>query len=278
MTGKMTKLTVLETSGVDHPAHLHEGFLVMKAADRNQAKAVMSAFGKKENPLDKSAPPVITTEDISKAVDKALQPILDQIAEGWKSLRAYAEKTDEDTPSSDDASTEGAPAADPALATASQEELALSADVMKNAPEAVVKAIEAQRVELAKAREEFAKERDLRLDNEAVALAKSTWPNLGLPDETVKAVRRAEILDPALAETLKGMLTSANAQLDGAPILDELGTSAKSEKSAANASERVNELAKALVEKGEYDTIQKARVAVYSAEPELAAAVTEEVR
>ena len=28
---KLTELTIKETSGVDHPAHLHEGWLVMKA-------------------------------------------------------------------------------------------------------------------------------------------------------------------------------------------------------------------------------------------------------
>jgi hypothetical protein len=218
----------------------------------------------------------MTAEDITKAIDKALQPILDQFADGWKKLRDFAEKSDTEVPS-----TEGDPdavATDPVMAAQAQNDLALSADVLKNAPEAVVKAIEAQREALAKAREEIAKERDIRLDAEAIAFAKATWPNLALPEETIKAVRRAEIADPTLGETLKQMLTASNAQLDGAPLLRELGTAATIDKSVGNAAERVEEKAKALVASGEFDTIQKARVAVYNAEPELAAAVQEEVR
>lgn len=30
---KMTELVIEETSGVDHPAHLHEGWLVIKASN-----------------------------------------------------------------------------------------------------------------------------------------------------------------------------------------------------------------------------------------------------
>lgn len=274
MPGKMTDLHVFETSGVDHPAHLHEGFLVMKAANRNRAEAVLAAFGKKESHMGTSpAPTGDIAETVQKAVDKALQPILDQFAEGWKALRDFAEKSDTDVPS-----TEGDPAAaatDPVMAAQAQNDLALSADMLKSAPEAVVKAIEAQRLEIAKAREEVAKERDLRLDNEAIAFAKATWPNLGLPEDTVKAVRRASIADPTLGETLKAMLTSANAQLDGTSILGELGTASTTEKAAGTAAERVEEKAKALVADGTYDTIQKARVAVFEAEPELAAAVRE---
>lgn len=279
MTGKMTNLTVLETSGVDHPAHLHEGFLVMKAADRTQAEAVVSAFGKKESTVtEKSTASSVTAEDITKAVDKAIQPILDQLAEGWKSLRDFAEKTDSDTPSAEAAAATDAPAADPALAAETQQEMALSADVLKSAPEAVIKAIESQRAEIAKAREEVAKERDIRLDGEAVTFAKATWPNLGLPEETVKSIRRVSVVDADLGETLKQMLTSANAQLDGSSILGELGTGGTSDNPTVKAVDRVEDLAKALVEEGKYDTIQKARVAVYNAEPELATAVKEEAR
>ena len=274
MSGKMTDLIVRETSGVDHPAHLHEGFLVMKAANRNRADAVLSAFGKKESLVTQQFASA-KSEDIKKAIDEALQPILDQFAEGWKALRDYAEKDDPEAPAPEGAEST---ADDAAIAAQAQADLALSADVLKSAPEAVVKAIEAQRAELAKAREDIAKERDIRLDIEAVQFAKATWPNLGLPDETVKSVRRASVVDSELGETLKQMLTSANAQLDGAPLLKELGSSGTITDPAGTAMERVEEKAKALVEAGSYDTIQKARVAVYNAEPELATAVQGEVR
>lgn len=274
MPGKMTSLIVNETSGVDHPAHLHEGFLVMKAADRNRAEVVMSAFGKKESPVATTAS-TAAAEEIKKAIDSALQPILDQFAEGWKALRDFAEKNDDTTPS-----PEGEPddAADAVLAAQAQQELALSADMLKSAPEAVVKAIEAQRAELTKAREDIAKERDIRLDMEAVSFAKGAYPNLNLPEETVKAIRRAGIADPALGESLKALLVSSNAMLDGSPLLGELGSSASIDKAAGSAAEQVEEKAKALVAAGTYDTIQKAKAHVFDTEPELAERVKEEVR
>jgi len=251
---------------------------VMKAAGRQQADAVLAAFGKREAPMGteaKGAPAATAVEAVvKKAVDEALQPILDQFAEGWKALRDFAEKADPETPS-----TEAEPeddVVDPAVAA--EAEMALSADMLKSAPEAVVKAIEAQRVALNKAREDIAKERDIRLDMEAIAVAKATYPNLALTDDSVKAIRRASLQDPTLGESLKALLVSSNAMLDGGPLLKELGNSGNGETLAGTAAEQVEAKAKALVEAGEYDTIQKARVAVYHAQPELAEAHKEEVR
>lgn len=262
MPGKMIDLNVQETSGVDHPAHMHEGFLVMKAANHNRANVVLSAFGKKESIVtEKSA----SEEVIKKAIDEALAPVLDMFTESLTALRTYAEGTDPDSSEGDDG--------DETVAEQAQADLALSADVLKSAPEAVVKAIEAQRAELAKARGDFSKERNIRLDNEAIQFAKATWGNLGLSDEMVKAVRRAESGDPEFGDQLKAIFTSTNAQLDGASVLKELGTSADVTDPAGTAMEQVEQKAKALFEAKEYDTIQKARVAVYNAEPELAEAV-----
>lgn len=41
-TRKMVNLDIEETSGVDHPAHLHEGWLVMKAAPRDEVEKAMA--------------------------------------------------------------------------------------------------------------------------------------------------------------------------------------------------------------------------------------------
>ena len=40
-TRKMANLVIEETSGVDHPAHLHEGWLVMKSADESEVQRVL---------------------------------------------------------------------------------------------------------------------------------------------------------------------------------------------------------------------------------------------
>lgn len=275
MPGKMTDLIVKETSGVDHPAHLHEGFLVMKAADRNRAEVVLSAFGGKKEPqmTEQVKTAALTVEDIQKAVASELQPILDQLATGWKALRDFAEKEDAEVPSTETPATD--PTADPTVAAAAATDM--NGALMKSAPEAVVKAIEAQRAELVKAREDFQKERDIRLDNEAITLSKATYPNLGLPDETVKALRRVEVSNPELGETLKSMLVSANAQLDGSPLLGELGTTQTIDKSVGTAAEVVEAKAKALVADGKYDTIQKAKAFIFETDADLAARIREEV-
>ena len=41
-TRKMVNLSIEETSGVDHPAHLHEGWLVMKAVSNDEVEKAMS--------------------------------------------------------------------------------------------------------------------------------------------------------------------------------------------------------------------------------------------
>jgi hypothetical protein len=281
MVGKMTDIHVKETSGVDHPAHLHEGFLVMKAADRPRAEAAVAAFGKKADmttpPASKAVP--MTPEDITKAIDKALQPILDNLAKGWSDLRAYAEKNDSSVPSTEGTDPNAA-GADPAVAAQAQTDMALSADMLKSAPEAVAKAFDAQRDELRKAREEIAKERTIRLDNEAIAFAKANYPNLNLPDETVKSIRLATETDPTVGEALKALLVSHNAMLDGVDVLKELGSSSTSTETApGTALATVEEKAKALMESdpAKFDTIQKAKAHVYETDADLAARAREEV-
>ena len=41
---KMVRLAVDETSGVDHPAHLSEGWLVMKSANAEEIEAVIDSL------------------------------------------------------------------------------------------------------------------------------------------------------------------------------------------------------------------------------------------
>ena len=41
MARKLVKLSIKETSGVDHPAHLHDGWVVMKSATPADAEAVL---------------------------------------------------------------------------------------------------------------------------------------------------------------------------------------------------------------------------------------------
>ena len=83
---KMVRLAVDETSGVDHPAHLSEGWLVMKSANAEEIEAVIDSITettitKEDSVSDEStvvtedavvaeAPVAEATETESPAVDK----------------------------------------------------------------------------------------------------------------------------------------------------------------------------------------------------------------
>ena len=88
-TRKMVNLSIEETSGVDHPAHLQEGWLVMKAADGDDVRKAMQS--NQEAPVDnemnvedvlKEAPDAVRKmyEDMQKSTDEAVAKAADAIA------------------------------------------------------------------------------------------------------------------------------------------------------------------------------------------------------
>ena len=138
---RMTDLDVFETSGVDHPAHLHEGFAVMKSSDPDKASALMRALGKDTSRMTtKTAPPsdakksladiialgdgalaTAKADDVTKGIDTKLQAALDTLATAWQDLRSYAESQDDSTPSANTNSDATATdPVDPTLAAAAQ--------------------------------------------------------------------------------------------------------------------------------------------------------------
>lgn len=283
MAKRLVDLEVIETSGVDHPAHLHEGFIVMKAATPEKASAVFAALGKDRNMTGTTRPgpaaKAVTSEEVvtivTKAIDDKLQPILDQLAQAWQSLREYGESADGDTPTADGVDPAAAAAAPAAVAAGMDPALAKAVEGL---PDAVREALakQAEQVQKAEQRAQQAEqlaqsERAERLDTLAIQKAKTEFGNLALSDEVVKSVRRLEEANPELHASIRSMLVAANAQLDGGSILKELGQTGSG--ATAPAMEEVEQLAKAAVERGEHDTIQKARAAVFTANPELAARV-----
>ena len=65
---KLTELTIKETSGVDHPAHLHEGWLVMKAEDLDNTLDQIIEPDSQENTVELNATPEVeeATEDATE--------------------------------------------------------------------------------------------------------------------------------------------------------------------------------------------------------------------
>ncbi|NBS62299.1 MAG: hypothetical protein EBT26_09750, partial [Microbacteriaceae bacterium] len=114
-----------------------------------------------------------------------------------------------------------------------------------------------------------AKERDERLDAEAVAKSKETFSTLGLEHETfAPALRRIAAIDEALAKSVEAVLVSADAQLAEAGLLKEFGT-AKAV-SGNSVYEEAKTLAKSLVETGVVKTIEQGIEKVLDSNPELA--------
>jgi hypothetical protein len=79
---KLTELTIKETSGVDHPAHLHEGWLVMKS----------------EDDLDISLDQVINPDSQENTVELNATPEVEDVVEEATEVEAAPEMVTEATP------------------------------------------------------------------------------------------------------------------------------------------------------------------------------------
>jgi len=90
---KLTDLMVKETSGVDHPAHLHEGWLVMKSADLETALEAVTTTKEIPVELEATEKAVEAVEAVEKAID--LEDIRKELTDLRKALAdANAEKVE----------------------------------------------------------------------------------------------------------------------------------------------------------------------------------------
>lgn len=235
----MVNLSIEETSGVDHPAHLHEGWLVMKAAAPTDVADL----------IDTS----LTTEKGERmTVEEQLAEANAKIEELTKALgEQNAEQVE------DEDSVEA---------------------LVKSAPEPVRKAMEAMQkaadealAKAAAAEEALAMEKAAAADREAIEKAATTLGSLGLDAAEVgPALRRLADTDPDLAKSVEQVLVAANAKVESADIFTEIGKSAGVR--STNAMEKATSMAKSLVETGASDTFEQALTDVWTSNPDLYAA------
>ena len=247
-TRKMVNLAIEETSGVDHPAHLHEGWLVMKSADESEVQRVLD-----ETLTEEDSTMEQTTEATEEQVEKSVEEQLTIAKARIEELEAAVEKmSEEDKKKKKDGEM------------MAEDE---SMDYMKSAPEPVVKMIESLRKEADEAKAELQKERDARADAEAVEKAKG-WSNLNLDAEKVgPALRRLTSYDSDLAKSVEEILSSVNAQAESAQIFAEIGKSADFK--TGNAYERMTSLAKSAVEEGVAKSFEQALADIATKNPDL---------
>ncbi len=250
-TRKMVNLAIEETSGVDHPAHLHEGWLVMKSADESEVQRVLDETLTEEESMPEVTQDEVTTTatDEQVEVEKAemtLEDAMKKIADLESKLASYDTKEEEMEMSKSETVEE---------------------DFLKSAPEPVVKMIEDLRKQAADATEELRKEREAKADAEAIEKAKG-WANLNLDaDKVGPALRRLASTDADLAKSLEEIISSVNAQAESAHIFAEIGKSADFK--SGNAYERMTTLAKSAVEEGVAKSFEQALADVATKNPDL---------
>jgi len=76
---KLTELTIKEASGVDHPAHLHEGWMVMKSQDLDGALDQIIDPDSQENNVELTATPEVE-EVIEEATEVEAAPEMETVA------------------------------------------------------------------------------------------------------------------------------------------------------------------------------------------------------
>lgn len=235
---KMVNLAINETSGVDHPAHLSEGWLVMKAADPAAVEAAIEKSMSGEVPM---------------TVEEQLAAAQERIAELEGQVAKHAGETPEDVEPAE-------PEVDDLVKAAPEPVRKMIEDMQKAADEAVAKA--------AAAEETLRKERGERLDAEAVAKAATDFEALGLDAEQVgPTLRRLTEADPDLAKAVETALLAANAKVESADIFTELGKSAT--RGFSGAEEKATAMAKSAVESGAADTFEQALAGVWKNNPDL---------
>jgi len=260
----MTELVIEETSGVDHPAHLHEGWLVIKASNTESVADVLAAL---PEPLGESMSEEAT--EVTAAEDEVTLAVEDEKADGMEPeskqmeeelAMAQARIAELEARISE---LEGSSDEEMAVEEAADDVVALA----KSAPEPIRKAME----ELAKAKAEaetaLAKEREDRADADAIVKARDTFKHLTLdPEKVGPALRRLSAIDADLAKSVEDALASADAQNESADIFTEVG---KGFVPAGDAINKMTSLAKAAVAEGKAATVEQAMAQVAVENPAL---------
>jgi hypothetical protein len=245
---KMIRLAVDETSGVDHPAHLSEGWLVMKSANAEEIEAVIDSITettitKEDSVSDEST--VVTEDAVVAEATPTESPAEDNDAiiagleaelEKAKKMPAFLspDKMEDET--------------EEEYAKRMKKMEDEKKKPMEKSLESVEKAFAVEKARADEAVTLLQKERDERADADSIAKAKN-WNNLPLEAEKVgPALRRLAMIDEELAKSIEGILGAVNEQAKTSNLFAEIGKSVDS--SAVDAYDRLTALAKAAVESG----------------------------
>ena len=255
---KMVSLNIEETSGVDHPAHLHEGWLVIKSDNLTSMDDLLSDLNKTENPSDESLNQRGTEEE-PMAQDETQKAVHMPEEDKEKMMKPEDEKMSYDDMKKKIKDLEEE--LDKAMKklskmTDKEDEMKKEEDIsslIKQAPEAVrvmletmEKSANESKARVAEIEAVLKSERVARANGDAVEKAKA-WKFLGLDAEKVgPALRELAEINEDLAKSVEEALSSVNAQAESANIFAEIGKSANP--TTGNAYEQLTSMAKAVTE------------------------------
>lgn len=263
----MVNLAIEETSGVDHPAHLHEGWLVMKSASQSEVQRVLDkSLTEEDSNMEQKN--TSATEEQEKPVEKTVEEELAAAKARIAELEAKLAEKEKEKPELEVemAMHEKKDSSDETKKMEDDDKKKMDS-YMKSAPESVVKMITDLKTQAEEATAELRKERIARADAEAVEKAKG-WGNLNLNAEKVgPALRRLNEVDSDLAKSIEEVLSSVNAQAESASIFAEIGKSADFK--TGNAYERMTTMAKSAVDEGVAKSFAQAITDIASKNPDL---------
>jgi hypothetical protein len=274
---KMVGLNIEETSGVDHPAHLHEGWLVIKSehsgvddllsdlvSQNTESDKVLITEGTKETAM--------TPDENVEVVDKAIpaKPEEDKMSynDAMEKIKMLEEELSKKVKEMDKMMAE-------MKKKPAEKSVEIDTDALvKEAPEPLRKMLEdlEKSASDAKARAEVAEsvlksERDARANEVAVAKAKE-WTHLAIDAEKVgPALASLAEVNADLAKALEDVLTSVNAQAESANIFAEIGKSASP--TTGDAYTQLTSMAKAAVESTKGITFEQAFAGAVNSNPDL---------
>lgn len=274
---KMVGLNIEETSGVDHPAHLHEGWLVIKSehsgvddllsdlvSQNTESEKVLITEGTKETAM--------TPDENVEVVDKAIpaKPEEDKMSydDAMEKIKMLEEELSKKVKEMDKMMAE-------MKKKPAEKSVEIDTDALvKEAPEPLRKMLEdlEKSASDAKARAEVAEsvlkaERDARANEVAVAKAKE-WTHLAIDAEKVgPALASLAEINSDLAKALEDVLVSVNAQAESANIFAEIGKSASP--TSGDAYTQLTSMAKAAVESTKGITFEQAFAGAVNSNPDL---------
>ena len=252
MARKLVRLNIKETSGVDRPAHLHDGWVVMKSATPAEASAVLDEL----RPETEEAPVEMTAVTEATDTNKSATAGLSNLTYFQKE-EIMPEFSDEMTPE-----------------VVIIPEAASEADIIKAMPSAIRKMLseasanaEAALRKAAASEAALIAERDARADEAAVVKA-AGWTHLNIDPTIVgPALRRVAEADSVLAGEIVKALDSANALVETNVVFNEVGTDAPV--ATDDAYSKMTSLAKAAVAEGMAPSFESALMSVAQANPDL---------